>query len=145
MPSASEGSHNHRDPSTPLDFAQMTIAPRSSFFNYLGVFDHCHPTALGDLAFDRDVLATILRELAIHRLVFAHNQISFAIAHDADWAPALDAFGPARLAVLFAHGVMIDIAHHVYDFAGHYFRSGRVFSVFVLLSQRHRPNSQCPY
>jgi hypothetical protein len=35
--------------------------------------------------------------------------------------------------VLLADSVVIDVAHHVYDFAGHFFRRGGVTAVLVFL------------
>jgi len=40
--------------------------------------------------------------------------------------------------MLFADSVMIDIAHHIDDFAGHFFGCIRVTAVFVFLRNRQR-------
>ena len=115
--------------------------PRYLFLNDLGVLEHRDSTALGHFAFEGNRLATVLRELSVHRLMFADDEISFAIAHDSDRAAAFDAFNAARLTVLFAHGIMIDIAHHIDHFAGYGFlrRGGQIlFAMFMLLSKSER-------
>ena len=107
------------------------------FFHDLGVLNHGNATALSHLSFQRDGLAAVFGELIVHRLVFADDEIRFALADDAGRPSAPDALGPARLTVLLADGVMIDIAHHIDHFAGHFFRTSCVASVLVLLRDRH--------
>lgn len=119
---------------------------RPQLFLYdLGILDHRHTTAICQLAFYSDGFTAVVGELIVDRLVFANDQIRFALAQDADRASAFDAFGPARLAVLFAHCVMIDIAHQIDYFAADGFFSGRaqiLFSVLVLLCDRQRRECQ---
>ncbi len=40
--------------------------------------------------------------------------------------------------MLLADSVVIDVAHHVDDFPGHFFRSSRIVAVLVLLRDRQR-------
>jgi hypothetical protein len=75
--------------------------------------------------------------------VFADDQIRFVVADDPDRTAALDALGPARLPVLFADSVVIDVAHHIHDFAGDFFRSGCITAVFVFLRDRQWRKRQC--
>jgi hypothetical protein len=111
-----------------------TVTIRSSLFLHdLGVLDHRNSAALSQLAFHGDGLAAVLSELIVHWLVFANDQICFAIADDAGWPAALDALGSAGLAMLLANGIMIDIAHHIDYFASHFFRSGRIAAMLVFL------------
>jgi hypothetical protein len=122
-------------PSTPLCSAQDDQRLTRRLFLYdLGVLDHGDAAALGQFAFERNRLAAVLSELVVHWLVFTYDEIGFAIADDPDRTAALDAFRSAGLAVLFANRIVIDVAHHVDHFAGHFFRSGCV----VVLSLRHR-------
>src|SRR6059058_1290344 len=97
-----------------------THAPRVSqetrlqlFFNYLGVLDHCDAAALCQFAFQSDIFAAQIGKLIINRLMFAHDEIRFALADDTDGTAASDAFGAAGLPVFLAHGVMVDKAHHI--------------------------------
>ena len=110
----------------------MTAATRSLLLYDLGVLDHGDAAALGQFAFERNCLAAIFSELIVHWLVFADDQIRFAIADDPDRAAVLDAFCSAGLAVFFAHRIVIDVAHHVDHFAGHLLRSGCVGAVLFL-------------
>jgi len=97
-------------------------AKRLQLFLYdLGVLEHGNTAALGDLAFQRNRLAAVLSQLIVHRLVFADDQIRFAVADDADRAAALNALRSARLTMFLADSVVIDVAHHIDDFAGHFF------------------------
>ena len=116
----------------------------SSLFLYdLGVLDHGDAAALGHFSFQCDRFAAVLSELIVHRLVFADDQIRFAIADDPGRTAVLDALGPARLPVLLADSVVIDVTHHIHDFAGHFFRSGCITAVFVFLRNRERRERQC--
>ena len=108
------------------------------FLNNLGVLDHGDTATLGQFAFKSDVLTTILCELVVDWLVFANNQICFAIAYDADRPATLDALCPARLAMFLADGIVIDVAHHIDHFASHFFGSSRVAAVLVFLRDRQR-------
>ena len=94
---------------------------RALFLNYLGVLEHGDAATLGQLAFHGDVFAAVFSELIVDRLVFADDQIRFALADDADRSTTLDALCPAGLAMFFADGIMIDVAHHIDHFAGHLF------------------------
>ena len=114
------------------------------FLNDLGVLDHGDAAALCQFAFQGDLFATVIGELIVHRLVFADDQIRFAVADDPDRTAALDAFGPAGLTMLLADSVMIDVAHHIDDFAGDFLRSGRVGAVLVFLRDRQRRARQTP-
>ena len=119
-------------------------AKRLQLFLYdLGVLDHGDAAALGHFAFQRDRFAAVLGELIVHRLVFADDQIRFAVADDPGRTATSNALGPARLTMLFADSVMIDVAHHIDDFAGHFFRSGCVTAMFVFLRDRQRRHRQC--
>ena len=108
------------------------------FFHDLGVLDHCDPAALGHFAFQRDRLAAILSQLIVYRLVFADDQVRFAVAKDPGRTAALDAFCPARLPMFLAHAVVIDVAHHIDYFACHFFGRSRVVAVLVFLRDRQR-------
>jgi hypothetical protein len=115
---------------------RLTETRLQLFLNDLGVLDHGDTATLGQFAFKSDVLTTILGELIVDWLVFANHQICFPIAYDADRPAALDALCPARLAMFLADGIVIDVAHHIDHFAGHFFGSSRV--VAVLLRDRQR-------
>ncbi len=108
------------------------------FLNDLGVLDHGDTATLGQFAFKSDVLTTILGELIVDWLVFANNQICFPVAYDADRPATLDALCAARLAMFFADGIVIDVAHHIDHFAGHFFGCSRVVAVLVFLRDRQR-------
>ena len=111
----------------------------SGLFLYdLGVLDHGNAAALGHFALQCDRFAAVLSQLIVHRLVFADDQIRFAVADDPDRTAALDALGPARLSVLLADSVMIDVTHHVDYFSGHFFRGGCITTVLVFLRDRQR-------
>ena len=107
-------------------------SPRLFLYD-LGVLDHGDAAAIGDFALQRDRFATVFSQLIVHRLVFADHEIRFAVADDPDRTAVLDAFGPAGLPVLLADCVMIDVAHHIHDFASHFFRRSCVSAVFVFL------------
>ena len=113
------------------------------FFNDLGVLEHGDAAALGHFALQRDRLPAILCELIVHRLVFADDQIRFIAADDPHRAAVLDALGSARLPVLLPDSVVIDVTHHIHDFAGHFFRRGCVAAVFVFLRDRQWRDSHC--
>ena len=106
------------------------------FLYHLGVLDHGHAAALGEFAFQRDRPSAVLSQLIVDRLVFADDQIRFAGADDPDRTAALDALGPTRLPVLLADSVVIDVAHHIHDFAGHFFRRSYITAVLVFLCDR---------
>ena len=108
------------------------------FLNDLGVFEHRDAATLGRFALNSYVLTTVFSELIVDWLVFANNQICFAIAYDADRPATLDALCPARLAMFLADGIVIDVAHHIDHFAGHFFGSSRVVAVLVFLRDRQR-------
>ncbi len=108
------------------------------FLDDLGVLDHGDAATLGQFAFDSDVLTTVLGELIVDWLVFANNQICFAIAYDADRPATFDALCPARLAMFLADGIVIDVAHHIDHFASHFFGNSRVAAVLVFLRDRQR-------
>ena len=112
------------------------------FLHDLGVLDHGDAAALGHFALQRDRFAAVLSQLIVHRLVFADDQIRFAVADDPGRTAALDAFRAAGLTVLFADSVVIDVAHHIDDFAGHFFRSGCITTVLVFLRDRQRRDRQ---
>jgi hypothetical protein len=54
---------------------------------------------------------------------------------DPDRTAVLNALGPARLPVLLADSVVIDVTHHIHDFAGHFFRSGCITAMFMFLAR----------
>jgi len=108
------------------------------FLHYFGVLDHGDAAALCQLAFQGDVFATQIGKLIVHWLVFADDQIRFTLTDDADGTTASNAFGPARLPVFLAHGVMIDVAHHINHFARDFFRTSRLFAVLLFLRDRQR-------
>jgi hypothetical protein len=120
-----------------LAFAPNGISLASLFYD-LGVLDHGDATALGQFALERNCLAAVLSELVVHWLVFADDQISFAIADDPDRAAVLDAFRSAGLAMFFADRIVVDVAHHVDHFAGHFFRSSCVGTVLFLRDRQWR-------
>jgi hypothetical protein len=90
-----------------------------SLLNDLGVLDQRDSATLGQFAFERDRFAARIGELVVHRFVFADDEIGFAVFNNADRAAVLDALRAAGLTMLRADCVVIDIAHHVHDFAGH--------------------------
>ena len=45
--------------------------------------------------------------------------------------------------MFFADSVMIDVAHHIDDFAGHFFRSGCITTMFVFLRDSQWRERQC--
>jgi hypothetical protein len=109
-----------RDPSTPLR-SGWRATKRSSFLNDFGILDHGNSTTLCELSLDRDRFAAGLGELLVDWLMFANYEICFSLADDTDWSTTLDALRPAGLAMFFADRVMIDVAHHIHHFAGHFF------------------------
>jgi hypothetical protein len=116
----------------------MTNAKRSSLLNDLGILEHRDPAALGEFASKRDRFAAGIGELVVHRLVFADDEIGFAVLNNSDRAAVLDALRATGLSMTIAQRVMIDIAHHVDYLAGHrFFRCGIRLSMFVV-SQRQR-------
>jgi len=112
------------------------------FLNHLGVLDHRDAATLRELAFQRDVFAAVFGKLIIHWLVFANHEIGLAVADDAHGPTAFDAFCPTGLTMLFADGVVIDVAHHIDNFAGYFFRSAGVGTVLVFLGDRQRRDRQ---
>ena len=133
--------------SAPLCFwharaTRLTETRLQLFLNDLGILDHRDAAALCQLAFHGDVFATQIGKFIVHWLVFADDQIRFTLTDDADRATAPDAFGPAGLPVFFAHGVMIDEAHHIDHLARDLFRSPRFRAVLVLLRDRQRRGRQ---
>src|SRR5437773_7226575 len=131
-----------RDPSTPLRSAQDDATTRSSFLHDLGILDHCDTAAFGHLAFHGNRLTAILSQLIVHWLVFADDQICFAVADYPNRATTFDALGPAGLPVFFADSVVIDVAHHIDHFAGHFFRGGCVTAMLVFLRDHHGRHRQ---
>jgi len=91
------------------------------FLNNLDVLEHGNAATLGELAFHGDVFTAVFSELIVDWLMFADNEIGFALADDTDRSTTLDALCPAGLAMFFADRIMIDIAHHIDHFAGHFF------------------------
>ena len=123
--------------------ARVWTAKRLQLFLYdLGVLDHGDAAALGHFAFQHDRFAAVLSELIVHRLVFANDQIRFAVADDPSRTATLNALGSARLPVFFSDSVVIDVTHHIHDFAGHFLRSGCITAVFVFLRDRQRRERQ---
>jgi hypothetical protein len=112
------------------------------FLNYFGILKHGDAAALGQFAFQSDGLAAVLGKLIIHWLVFANHEIGLTVADDAHGPTAFDAFCPTGLTVLFADGVVIDVAHHVDNFAGYFLRSAGVGTVLVFLGDRQRRDRQ---
>ena len=53
--------------------------------------------------------------------MFADDEVGFAVTDDSDRAAAFDALRAARLAMSFADSVVVNVAHHVDDLAGHAF------------------------
>ena len=114
-------------------------AKRLQLFLYdLGVFDHGDAAAVGHFAFQRDGFAAVLSQLIVYRLVFADHEIRLAVADDSDRTAAPDALGPAGLPVFLADRVVIDVAHHIHDFAAHFFRGGCIITMLVFLRDRQR-------
>ena len=103
------------------------------FLHDLGVLEHGDAAAFGHFALQRDRLSAVLSQLIVHWLVFADDQIRLAVADDPYRTAVLDALGPARLPVLLADSVVIDVAHHVHHFASHFFRGGCVITMLVFL------------
>lgn len=115
----------------------MTRARHSSLLNNLGVLEHRNPAALGKFAFERDCFAARVRQLIVHRFVFADYQIGFAVFDDSNRATVLDALRATTFSVLSTDGVVIEIAHHVDDLAGdRFFRSGVGLTVLVFGRER---------
>src|SRR5206468_2390403 len=89
-------------------------------------------------AFDRNRFARVFRELIVHRFVIADEQIGFAIGYNADWPPALDALGRAT-GMFITHRVVIDVAHHIDNFARNFFgRRGVEILLALLRSEGER-------
>jgi hypothetical protein len=109
----------------------------------LGVLDHGDAATLSELAFQGDAFTAVLSELLVDWLVFANDQIRFAFAYNTDRPTALDALRPAGLAMFFANRIMIDVAHHIDYFAGHFFGSGRVAAMLMFLRDREWSSCQC--
>jgi hypothetical protein len=127
----------------PRDFStSLGILAWALFLEDLGVLDHRDTATLRELALQSDVFAAVLGKLIIHRLVFANHEIGLAVADDAHGPTALDAFCPTGLTMLFADGVVIDVAHHIDNFAGYFFRSAGVGTVLVFLGDRQRRDRQ---
>src|SRR5213592_695449 len=112
------------------------------FLNDLGVFEHRDAATLGRFALNSYVLTTVFSELIVDWLVFANHQICFPLAYNADRPATLDALCPARLAMFLTDGIVIDVAHHIDNFAGHFFGSSRVVAVLVFLRDRQRRERQ---
>jgi hypothetical protein len=108
------------------------------FLNDFGVLDHCDAAAFGQFPFYGDIFTAVVGQLIVDWLVFANDQIRFALADNADRPASFDAFGPAGLAMFFADGIVIDVAHHIDHFAGHFFGCSRVAAVLVFLRNRQR-------
>jgi len=129
---------------TPKPTRGTRALPRSEtcaaalFLHDLGVLDHGHAAALGHFSLQCDGLPTVLSQLIVDRLMFAYDQVCFAVGDDPDGTAALDALRPAGLAVLLADGVVIDVAHHVDHFARNFFRGGCITAVLVFLRDRQR-------
>jgi hypothetical protein len=112
---------------------------RSSLLNDLAVFEHRDAAALYEFAFERDGFAAGIGQLVVHRFVFADDEVGFAVFNDPDRSAVLDALGAAGRAVTIARRVMIDVAHHVDDLAGHgLFRTRVGFAVFMFGSEGER-------
>jgi hypothetical protein len=112
------------------------------FLNDFGVLDHCDAAAFGQFPFYGDIFTAVVGQLIVDWLVFANDQIRFALADNADRPASFDAFGPAGLAMFFADGIVIDVAHHIDHFAGQFFRSGRIAAMLVFLRNCERRNCQ---
>ncbi len=108
------------------------------FLHDLGVLDHGDAPTLGQFALNRDIFTTVFSQLIVHWLVFADDQIRFAVAENPDRTAALDALCTAGLAMFLADAVVIDVAHHIDYFAGHFFGRSRVIAVLVFLRDRQR-------
>ena len=81
----------------------------------------------------------------VDRLVFANHQIRFSFAYNTNGSTTFNALGPARLTVLFARGIVIDVAHQIDYLATDFFRSGCVLArMLVLLRNRQRRKRQGP-
>ena len=102
----------------------------------LGVLEHGDAAAIGHLALQSDRFPAVLSQLIVDWFMFADHEIRFAVADDPDRAAVLDALGAARLPVLLHNSVVIDVTHHIHDFAGHFFRRGCITSVLVFLRDR---------
>jgi hypothetical protein len=75
--------------------------------------------------------------------VLADHEVSFSVTNNSYWPAAFDALRAAGLTMTFADRIVIDIAHHVDDFAGHGFLGTGAeifFSVLVLLSESEGRN-----
>ena len=114
----------------------MTSGQGSLFLYDLGVLEHGDAAALGHFSLQCDRFAAVLSQLIVHRLVFADHEIRFAVADDPDRTAILDALGAARLPVLLADSVMIDVAHHIDDFAGYGFFPGGIGLAMLVMRER---------
>jgi len=108
------------------------------FLNDLGVLDHGDTATLGQFAFKSDVLTAKLCELIVDWLVCTNHQICFPVAYDADRPTTLDTLCPARLAMFLADRIVIDVAHHIDHFPGHFFGSSRVVAACRAGASRRR-------
>lgn len=113
------------------------------FLHDLGVFDHGDASTLGHFPLQSDCFAAELSQLIVHWLMFADDQIRFAVADDANRTATLDAFRAARLSMLLANGVVVHVAHHVDHFTGNFFRSGCVTAILVFLCDSQWRDSEC--
>src|SRR5438034_9782419 len=112
---------------------------RSLFLDDLRVLQHGDATALSHFAFDRNCFARVFRKLMVHWLVFTDDQIRLSVGNDADRSTTFDALGPAGLAMFFTHRVVIDVAHHIDNFARNFFgRRGVEILLALLRSQGER-------
>jgi len=103
------------------------------FLDDLCVLQHGDATALSHFAFDGDRFARVFRKLIVHRFVSADDQIGLALGNNTDRPTPFDALDPTGLAMLFADGVVIDVAHHIDNFACNFFGRRGVEILLALL------------
>src|SRR5437762_13272491 len=97
------------------------------------VLDHVDAITGSNFAFDCDLFRGVLGELTIERLVFADEQIRFAvICFQPDGQSAHDALFRA-IGMFLAGGVVIDVTGHIDHFAGNLFRLAGCEFVFLAM------------
>src|SRR5690348_6152802 len=107
--------------------------PRSLFLHHFRVLEQRDTAALNKLSLERDRFAAGIGQFIVDRFVFTDDEVGFAVLNDSDRAAVFDALGTAGLSVAVSHRVVIDITHHVDNFAGHSFLSSGIgFAVFVM-------------
>src|SRR6266403_1458339 len=102
------------------------------FLNDFGVLQHGNPATLRHLASYRDRFPGELGQHVVHWFVIADDEIGFSVRYDTDRTISFDAFGGAA-GMLVPHRVVIDVAHHIYNFTGNFFGCRSIVTVLAVL------------